>query len=282
MTSDTLDLTNLPSLDDLGHDRFKVLLHGGPGTGKTTLAGSIAEVGKTLFIDLPGEKGTDSLQGMPGSENIVPFRPTRTEQIDEVLWTLIDGNHPFDAVVIDGVSAWHTMYVRYYNGLEEDRPRKKERGAKAPKKRDGRQVYGEANDALSDDMTFWFALADASAIKPIHVVMTSQTRERESREGAEDWRLGPDVSPGALRKVEAAPNYIGYCAIENVAGDELSFEEKEQSREDFRYTVRFGPHSSIMTKTHEPLGAGKRWPDVVGRDGKRLTLPKMMKFLGYL
>lgn len=282
MSDTALDLTRLPSLGDLGHDRFKALLHGGPGTGKTTLAGSIAELGKTLFLDLPGEKGLDSLQGVPYAENIVPYRPTTTQQIDDAYWTLFTGEHDFTAVVVDGVSAWHTMYVRFYNGLEEAGVRRKQRGSQAPKKRDGRQVYGEANDALKDDMTFWFGLADSSAPKPLHVVMTSQTRERESREGAEDWRLGPDVSPGALRTVEAAPNYIGYCAIERVGGDELSFEEKEETSEDFNYTVRFGPHSSIMTKTHESIEAASRWPDVVGRDGKRLTLPKMMKFLGYI
>jgi hypothetical protein len=277
-----LDLTNMPSLKDQGKDRFKLLLHGSPGSGKTTLAGSVAEVAKTLIVDMPGEKGLDSLSGVAYEDNISVFRPEKIAQIDDLFWKLYEGDHPFDAVVVDGVAAWHNAYVRFYEGLEEEGVRRKRRGKDAPTKRDGRQVYGEANNALKDDMTYWYGLADATANRPVHVIMTSQTRERESRQGAEDWRLGPDVSPGALRTVEATPNYIGYCAIERVGGGDLSFEEQDLTSDDFVYTVRFGPHSSIMTKTHESLAAAKRWPDVVGRDGKRLTLPKMMTFLGYI
>jgi len=276
--TDTLDLTKLPGLDSLGQDKLKLLLHGGPGTGKTTLAGTLAEKGKVLYISLPGEPGLASLAGTPKSENITPFRPKTVGEMDDVFWQLQGGDHPFVGVVVERVDSWHQMYVRFYDGLEEDGVRKKRRGSEAPKKRDGRQLYGDANDALKDDMTFWYALADADSDKPIHVVMTSQSRERESRQGAEDWRLGPDVSPGALRTVEAAPDYIGYTFIENVNGDDLG--EEEPKADDFVHCVRFGPHDEIMTKTHESIAAAKRWPAVVGRDGKRLTIPKFMKFLG--
>lgn len=275
--SDTLDLTNLGTLEDLGHDHFKCLLHGGPGTGKTTLAGSIAELGKTLFISLPGEPGLASIQGVEYASNIVPVRPKTTGEMDDIFWTLQGGEHDFFAVVVERVDSWHQAYVRFYDGLEDRRPRAK---VKDRKKRDGRQLYGDANDAIKDDMTFWYGLADATNEKPVHVVMTSQSRERESRKDSGDWRLGPDVSPGALRTVEAAPDYIGYCAVERKGGGEISFTDEEVSSDDFVHTVRFGPHDEIMTKTHESIASEKRWPDVVGDDGKRLTLPKMMRFLG--
>lgn len=277
--TDALDLSVLPSMEEQGRDRFKCLLHGGPGTGKTTLAGSIGELGKTLLISLPGEPGLSSLQGVPYAANIIPFRPKTVGEMDDVLWKFVDGDHDFESVIVERVDSWHQAYVRFYDGLEESGPRQKRRGKGAPKKRDGRQLYGDANDALKDDMTFWFGLADADNDKPVHVVMTSQSRERESRKDSGDWRLGPDVSPGALRTVEAAPDFIGYCAIERKGGGEISFTDEEVSSDDFVRTVRFGPHDEIMTKTHESIEATTRWPDVVGADGKRLTLPKMMRFL---
>lgn len=281
--TDTLDLTRLPSLGTLGPDKLKLLLHGSAGTGKTSLAASVAELGKTLYIDLLGQAGLDSIATVPYADNIVPFRPESVEQLNEVFWQVQGGDHDFVAVVIEHVSTLHHMYVRYHDGLVEAGPRKAVRGPQKPKKRDGRQLYGEANDSLKDDVLFWYALADSTAAKPVHVVMTSHTRERESREGAEDWRIGPDVSPGAIRTVEATPNYIGYCAIERKGGGELSLADlagEESLPEDYVYTVRFGPHDGIMTKTHEAIDAARRWPSVVGRDGKRLTLPKFMRFLG--
>lgn len=278
--TDVTDLSKLPTLDALGKDRFKLLLHGDAGTGKSTLAGSVAEKCKTLFIDLPGEKGLDSLEGVSYAKNVTPFRPDGVAEMDDVFWTLQTGDHDFEAVVIESISAWHALYVRFYDGHEEGKPRKKMRGKEAPKKRDGRQVYGDANDALKDDLIFWFGLADSTATKPVHIIMTSQSRTRETREDSGDWRLGADVSPGALKIAHATPNFIGYTFIEQT--EDSSLTEEEADPEDFKYCVRFGPHDEIVTKTHESLAAAKRWPAVVGRDGKQLTLPKMMRFLGYL
>lgn len=278
--TDTLDLTTLPSLDALGPDKLKLLLHGGPGTGKTSLAATIAELGKTLYVDLLGQAGLDSLAGVPYAGNIVVVRPQSVGQLNDIFWKLQLGDHDFTAVVLEHVSTLHHMYVRFHEGLEEAGPRRALRGQEKPKKRDGRQLYGDANDSLKDDVIFWYGLADATAAKPVHVIMTSHTRERESRQDAGDWRLGPDVSPGALRTVEATPNYIGYTAIERKDGGDLSFGTEEAKPEDFVYTVRFGPHDEIMTKTHESVSAATRWPAVVGRDGKRLTLPKFLRFLG--
>lgn len=281
--TDTIDLTKLTSLEELGPDKGKFLIHGGPGTGKTTLAASVAELGKTLYIDLLGQAGLDALQGVEYAKNIIPFRPQTVGELNDLFWQIQSGDHDFEAIVLEHVNTLHHMYVRFHDGLVEAGPRKALRGKEKPKKRDGRQLYGDANDSLKDDIIFWYALADATSIRPVHVVMTSHSRERESRDGSDDWRLGPDVSPGALRTVEATPNYIGYTDIERKGGGEVDIAAlagEEVNPEDFVYTVRFGPHDEIMTKTHEAIDAAQRWPAVVGRDGKRLTLPKMMRFLG--
>lgn len=280
-------LDQLVDLDSFKGDRGKFLLHGDPGTGKTTLATSIAEVVPTLYIDLPGEKGIHSV---PRSlaKNIKVWRPQSVEDLDQMFWHLQNGevrlrNQRVQAVVLESVSALQQMYVRYVQDLDETAPRKAARGAAKPRRKDLRQVYGEVVDYLKDFMTFWFSLADGTNAHPLHVIMTSQSRYREIREDGDGGEpgpvrevyIGPDVSPGSANAVEAPPNFIGHLAIEE--SDDLEALTPDGK---MVFTVRFGPHPLIRTKLHQEYDAARRWPDVVGRDGKRLTLPKMMKFLG--
>ena len=70
-------------------DWFRVLIHGPQGSGKTTLASTIADLGPTLFLDLVGEKGTRSYQGTPWEKNITP--PGRTARRR---WTTPTGGWP--------------------------------------------------------------------------------------------------------------------------------------------------------------------------------------------
>lgn len=293
--SDTINLTALPTLDKLGRDRLKTMIHGEPGTGKTTLATSIAEKFKTLYVYFPGEQGVNSI---PASyrKNITPYLVKGVEEANDILWQLQLGDHPFDAVVLESASALQNMYARYVQNLPQSGPRTKEQMAeqqekkkkKGAKKTDMRNVGGEVGSHLKDDFTFWYSLADATAVKPIHVVMTSQSRRREIREKTADQNtlgalideyVGPDVFPGCANTVEATPDYIGYTFIEEAKSNSLESLAGDAEPE-WRYCVRFGPHDLIRTKLREDVEASKHWPAVVGRDGKRLTLPKFCKFLG--
>lgn len=282
----TLDLTKLPTLEDQGRDKLKMLLHGDPGTGKTTLATSIAELGPTLYLDLPGEYGSvaipDSLR-----PSISVYKPRSIDEWNEVFWQLQSGEHDFQAVVIESLSALQGMYSRHVQGIPEGGPRK---AARTTKRMDQRQLGGAVGEYLKDELVFWMGLADAAADKPLHVVMTSQSRYREVRKKTEDpnalgellWTfIGPDVFPGIANTAEATPDYIGYLFLEPAEGDlsELAEVGAEQEPE-WRYCVRFGPHALVRTKKREDIERAKKWPDVVGRDGKRLTLPKFMRFLG--
>src|SRR5690554_2440242 len=80
-------LDQLVDLDSFKGDRGKFLLHGDPGTGKTTLATSIAEVLPHPYIDPPGEKGIPSV---PRSlaKNIQVWRAESVEDLDQMFWPL--------------------------------------------------------------------------------------------------------------------------------------------------------------------------------------------------
>lgn len=275
----TLNLLELPSFEDAGQDRGKILIHGSPGTGKTTLATSVAEKWKTLYLYFPGEQG---LRSIPGSvrKNITPVFVQDIDTMNDLLWQLQTEQHPFDAVVIEGQNSWQSMYIRHVQNLPENAPRSKEqREARRKKAVDMRRIGGDVKTFFVDDLTFWYSLADHTQSKPIHVVMTSQSKRHEIREKTEDPNatgalleefIAPDLFPSLANAAEATPDYIGYTFLE----------DEGLGESDFRYCVRFGPHDLIRTKMRQDVESRRKWPDVVGQDGKRLTLPKFFKFHG--
>lgn len=281
--NDTLDLTALPTLEEAGRDHGKVMIHGEPGTGKTTLASSLAELGRVLYLYYPGEQGLASIPNEYRA-NIVPHMVSSVEEDNDILWQLILGEaDKFVGVIKEGIHAWQQLYTRHVRGLPTATARQRDQLKQALKHADMRRIGGDVGGLLKDDITFWYGLADYSREHPLHVVMTSQTRHRQIREKTKDQNdvgelldeyIGPDVFPGIANSVEATPDYLGYTFIEE--GDSL------EDDEDYRYCVRFGPHDMIRTKLHSDATSKRQWPSVVGRNGQRLTLPKFFKFHGII
>lgn len=276
----SINLADLPTLEETGRDHGKVLIHGEPGTGKTTLATSIAEVAKTLYVYFPGEQGIASIP-RAYSKSITPVLVRSVEEEVDLLWSLQLEDHPYEAVVIEGIAAWQNLYTRWVQNIPEGGPKSAEqvKARKASKHVDMRRVGGDVGGFIKDQILFWYSLADHTRAKPIHVVMTSQTKRREIREKTEDpnatgalieVQIGPDVFPAVANTVEGTPDFIGYTFIASDPNDMTG----EAPR---RHCVRFGSHEEIRTKLHQDVTARRRWPDVVGLDGKRLTLPKFLR-----
>lgn len=211
-------------------DRLKLLIHGQSGSGKTTLASSIAMLGKTLLVDMNGEKGIASLRGAPWEANVDIIRPTSITQIDDLCNELAKGQHGYEAVVLDSLSALQVTTMRYLLGHDENAIAEITKGKQGAA---SMQTWGSIQRIITDVMTFWMALADGTRAKPMHVVMTSQSKSREDDEGNE--RLYPDVSAGSRSIVMASPDFVGYADIEEYPAEDGSGMKE-------RHILRLGYH----------------------------------------
>lgn len=242
-------------LNEVRPDYGRWLIHGPQGAGKTTLASTIAEAGKTLFIDLVGEKGLRSIMGADYTGNIDVVRPTSIQQFDDLFWELDKGEHGYNAVVIDSLTAIQKMTNRFILGHDETAVREIRRGT-APA---SFQSWGQSLDVMVDTATFWYGLADGNRKKPMHVIMTAQTKITENEETGQIIRV-PDVQRGALSLTLAAPDYVVYVETEENL-EALGDENAPPSI----FLARFGSHPGYRTKARIPVNLRGKLPSILGR-----------------
>lgn len=256
-------------MDDVPNDYGRWLIHGPQGSGKTVLASTIAELGKTLFIDLTGEKGIRSFMGAPYAGNITIARPTSVTALDDLFWWLNAGKHDFAAVVIDSLTSVQKMTMRYLLGHDETAVREIRQGTAPADIR----TWGQSLDVMVDTATFWHGLADGQRSKPMHVVMTAQTKITEDEDSGATRRT-PDVQKGALSITLAAPDYIVYTDVEDNI-DHIS----DQSLPPVNHIVRFGSHPAYRTKARLPFHLRGKIPPVLGRKNPT-SLAQLSRVLG--
>ena len=241
--------------DDVKQDYGRWLIHGPQGSGKTTLASTIAEVGKTLFVDFTGEKGIRSFKGAPYVKNIDVARPDSITALDDLFWWLNAGDHPYKAVVLDSLTSVQKMTMRFLLGHDETAVREIRQGTAPADIR----TWGQSLDVMVDTATFWFGLADGNRETPLHVVMTAQTKITEDEDTGNVTRT-PDVQKGALSITLAAPDYIVYTDVEenmDAIGDD--------SLPPVNHIVRFGSHPGYRTKARLPFQLRGKIPPILGR-----------------
>ena len=269
MADDTFSGLNVRSLDNLSSDYGRWLIHGPQGSGKTSLAATIAEMGPTLFIDLTGEKGTRSIQQSPFAKNISVVRPDSVTAMDDLYWELAKGTHKYEAVVVDSLTAFQKMTMRFLLGHDETAVREIRQGTAPADIR----TWGQALDVMTDTATFWYGLADGDRKKPMHVVMTAQTKVTDDEMSGTRLRT-PDVQRGALSITLAAPDYIVYTDVEENM-DHLS----DDSLPPVTHIVRFGANPEYRTKARLPYNLRGKIPPVLGRK-QPTTLMQLSKVLG--
>lgn len=261
---------NAMSVDDVAEDYGRWLILGMQGSGKSTLASTVAQLGKTLFVDLVGEKGVRSFKGSPQAKNIDIIRPTSITQFDDIFWMLDKGDHDYKAVVVDSLTSVQKMTMRYLLGHDETAVREiKQNTAPA-----GFQIWGQALDVMVDTATFWYGLADGNRAKPMHVVMTAQVKYHENQETGEKT-MEPDVQKGALSAVKATPDYIVYTDVEENM-DAIS----DETLPPYNHILRFGNDPDYRIKARVPHNLKGKVPNVLGRGKNAPNLAALSKVLG--
>lgn len=257
-------------------DRAKILIHGPQGSGKTLLASTIAQCGRTVFVDLLGEHGTLSFQGTPWEKNIQIERPNSVSLLDDLYQKLAYGDHPFDAVIIDSATSVGQMGMRYLQGHSETAMREIRKGGTPP----SFGIWGQNNSLLHDLATFWYDLSSAGRKRPMHVVMTAQTKVNDNEVSGTRDRV-PDIQKGATSMFLAAPDYILYTDVEENP-EALADENAPPAH----HIVRFGAHPGYSTKARVPQNLRGKIPPVLGRpnpkDGtiRQPNLTTLMRLLG--
>ena len=262
---------NLMSAAEVPEDWGRWLIHGAQGSGKTTLAATIAECGPTLFVDMTGEKGIRSFKGAPHAKNITVARPTSVTQLDDLYWELAKGDHPFKAVVLDSLTGVQKMTMRFLQGHDETAVREIKKGTAPADMR----TWGQALDVMVDTAMYWYGLADGNRSQPMHVVMTAQTKIKEGDEltgGANS--LTPDVQKGALSITLATPDYIVFTDVEDNI-ESLSDEKLSP----VNHIVRFGSHPGYRTKARIPYQMRGKIPSILGRNAPT-SLTTLSRVLG--
>lgn len=259
-------------VDEIAEDHGRWLIHGPQGAGKSYLASTIAQLGKTLYIDLVGEKGVRSFKGTPWAKNIDVIRPTSITDLDDLFYKLNDGGHGYKAVVIDSLTSVQKMAMRYLLGHDETAVREiKQHTAPAQI-----QTWGQALDIMVDTSTFWHGLADGQrGENAMHVVMTAQTKMTVNEESGTIVRH-PDVQKGALSATMATPDYVVYADVE----ENMDHHADPENEPAFKHILRFGANPDYRTKARIPHHLRNEIPAVVGRGAQSPNLTVLSRKLG--
>lgn len=263
-----LELLNAGTIEDRP-DYLRALIYGKPGSGKSYLASTIAKLGKTLFIDLVGERGVRSFAGAPWAKNIDIARPTTIQTFDDLFYTLQSENHDYQAVIIDSLTAAQKMAMRFALGQSETAVKEIKKGGATAEFR----TWGMTLDIMTDTAIYWNSLADGNRKKPIHVIMTSQLKEVDNEFESTLERV-PDVQKGAISQILRPTDYVIFTDVEN--SDEYDAEGSPIQR----HIALFGPHQGYRTKARIPVSLHGKIPPVLGRGKSSPDLAQLGKILG--
>jgi hypothetical protein len=217
----------------------KVLIYGRNGQGKTRTA---AAAPKPLIIDI-NEHGTRSVKSYKGAE---VFQVRRWEDITWAYWMLREGEHEYETVILDTVTAMQNLCMRQVLGEAEDRDPNRE-----PSMPD-RRSWGKLGELMKPVFLDFRNL-------PMHVVFIAQERAIENEEEAIVEHV-PNLSPSIRDVATGSVDIIG-----RVFQREVRVANKRAKKEEKAWETRMlvGPHDEFVTKDRTgALGRIVRQPSI--------------------
>lgn len=202
----------------------RLLVYGKNGKGKTRLAASFP---KTLIIDV-NEEGTRSAREFTGTK-VFPCR--KWEDIAAIYWYLQRGDHPYESVAIDTLTALGDMALS--RALKDNYERDPNKDPKSPKIQD----WNKSKQFMEGIILQFRNL-------PMHVIFTCQEKKTGNAEEGEDVVTVP--------KLQTAVQGIAMGAV-GIVGRLYQKEVKTKTKRGKRRTrwitcMLVGPHEEYESK----------------------------------
>lgn len=233
----------IASVDDLG-PYVKALVFGPNGSGKTRFAASAP---KCLIIDI-NEMGTRSAVGT-GSKKL---EVGSWQDIGHIYWYLKAGNHPFETVAIDTITAMHGLAMAFVLDEKEDRD------PSAVKDQPVQRDWGRAGQLVSS-MVWAFRNLD------MHVVFTAQVRREKDQETGEILDTTVDLPAGCRGSATGAVSVLGYMETREIKSTNPETRKKE---------IRWVDH--MIIGPHRDYSCLKDRTNQLGPVLRRPTMPKVI------
>jgi hypothetical protein len=200
----------------------KILVYGRNGQGKTRFAATAPDV---LIVDI-NERGTRSAR----RSGARVFHVRKWEDITYVYWYLKAGNHSFQSVALDTLTAMGALCMTQV--LREAEDRDPNRDPKLPTQRDWNKVTEMMKPLLLNFRNL-----------PMHVIYTAQ--ERVVGDEDEPGEHVPDMSAANRKIATGAVQIIG-----RIYQKEVRKVKKGSKKEVKRWETRMlvGPHDEYTTK----------------------------------
>lgn len=204
-------------------EAIKVLIHGGPGVGKTRLQGdamaaTLARGGTAAFIDIGAQNGYRVLttMGLDAAhvETIDTF-DSFIEAMDEF------ASNPFDVLCLDSIRDLQTLSLVKVTG--GDRPPKT-----GTKDNEYTPIY------------FNFEMALTRALQAGKVVLATCTTDRSTNQLSGEVSLTPDLMGRNAAGIAGFFDYVGYATASTSLGKvvrAISFETRSVTLGDSQYNV---------------------------------------------
>lgn len=183
----------------------KIFIYSRNKKGKTTF-GISAGVDKTLVID--PEHGTDEMR----TKDPNVWHIERWEELDDVYYYLREGNHPYQWVVVDGLTKINNLALKYVMRLQEEKSLDRIPGL--VQQRD----YGKSGELMKDLLTRFHNL-------DMGVVFTAQERQDDPGDSEEDEDVEeltsvfvPDLPKGVRGFANSIVDVIGRLYVVKIEG----------------------------------------------------------------
>lgn len=233
----------LPVGEVPGH--LSVLIWGRSGTGKTTLAGDFPK--PLLLVDVR-EQGTDGLRNVPGID-VLPLETW--DELQELYWYLVAGEHPYKTLVIDTVTQLQDVAL--------------EKVLKDEGKTIDSPITQSNWGAMAKMMKSWMlSFRDL----PMHTVFLAQDRVNNVEGFADQMvpEVGPRLSPSVAGMLNAAVKVICQTFIQ----EDTRRGKDNRIHRVITYRLRVGPHPLYLTKVRQPRGC-ELPPDIIDPTFEKLN-----------